>query len=52
MTHETTHHATSDGGGSAALPMLGSAILTAIWGAYTVWVALHIFTIPLPPYPG
>lgn len=35
---------------SAGLPAIGSIILTAIWGAYTLLVAFEIFTTPMPPH--
>lgn len=30
------------------LPAIASIILTVIWGAYTVLVAVEIFSTPLP----
>jgi hypothetical protein len=53
MSYEASHtsgHA--DTGAAWILPMLGGSILTLLWGAYTLYVVVHIAAVPLPAYPG
>lgn len=54
MTYEASHasHGHANTGGAWILPMLGGSVLTLLWGAYTIYVLMHVLAAPLPPYPG
>jgi len=54
MTYEASHtsHGHADAGGAWILPTFGSALLTLIWGAYTLYVIGQLLPIAMPVYPG
>ena len=54
MTYEASHagRSSASDGGAAMLPMLGGALLTLIWGAYTLLFVVEILSMPMPAYPG
>lgn len=49
MTHQTvTTHKSSDGAGAAMLPIIGSVILTALWGAYALLYVYEMILLGAP----
>jgi hypothetical protein len=47
-THTATSEDTENRSASAVLPAIGSIILAAIWGGYTLLVLVEIFSLPPP----
>jgi hypothetical protein len=49
--HETATHAdtvSTEQSGAWLLPLIGSGILTLLWGAYTILFVAHMVMLPMP----
>lgn len=46
MTHEAVSHSQTASVETSGylLPLIASLVLTLVWGAYTIWVSLEIFS--------